>query len=374
MIEIIEVKTKKQIKLFANFPSKMYKNNKLYVPSFYSDEINILNPKKNLLLNDCDIKCFLAYKDDKVVGRIAGIIQKTYNKLANETTVRFSRFECIDDNEVAKKLLEAVELFGKEQGMNICHGPWGFNDQDREGLLVYGFDKRSTYATNYNYEYYEKLIKENGYQDECEWFEYKFKIPKETDARFLRIAEHVKSKMELRELADEYKISQLIKLYGKKIFQTVNECYKHLEGYVPVEGKTMDNVIAQFSVIINPKFLSVIVDKNDNVVGFGTALADICSALQKSKGRLLPFGFIRLLKAIKKPTGLELALIAVTPEYQKKGVNALILSRIMTNIINEGIQNVESNPELSSNSAVQSQWNSIEKEVIKKRKCFTKPI
>jgi len=374
MIEIVEVKTKKQIKVFANLPGKIYKNNKYYVPIFYSDEINILNPKKNFLLSDCDIKCFLAYKDGEAIGRIAGIIQKTFNKTENKKCIRFGRFECIDDSEAAKLLLEAVENYGKEQGMDTCHGPWGFNDQDREGLLVYGFDKRSTYATNYNYEYYEKLVKENGYEDQCEWFEYKFVVPEKTDERFIRIAERVKEKLELKEVADKYKIKKLIKLYGEKIFKTVNAGFAPIEGYVPIEGKTLENVIAQFSVVINPKFVSVIVDKNDNVVGFGAALSDVCGALQKSKGRLLPFGFIRLLKAIKNPTGLELALIAVNPEYQKKGVNSLILSRIMTNIINAGIKNVESNPELSSNTAVQSQWSSIDKEIIKKRKCFTKSI
>jgi len=374
MVEIIEVKTKKQVKEFAKFPLKLYKNSEYYVPSFYSDEVNILNPKKNFLLEDSDCKCFLAYKDGKLAGRVAGIIQHTSNKLQNEKSIRFSRFEVINDSEVAKKLFESVETFGKEKGMTLCHGPWGFNDQDREGLLVYGFDKRSTYATNFNYDYYEQLVKENGYEEECEWFEYKFHIPTQTDARFLKIAQRVKDTSELREIADDYKISKLIKLYGEKIFKTVNECYMSLDGYVPVEGKTMQNVINQFAMIVNPKFLSVIVDKNDDVVGFGVALADICGALQKSKGKLLPFGFIRLLKAIKKPKGLELALIAVTPEYQKRGVNAMVLSKIMTNIINEGIQNVESNPELSTNTAVQSQWNSIEKDLIKRRKAFKKSI
>ena len=374
MITVIEVKTKKQMRAFADFPLRLYKGSPYYVPSFYMDEVNLLSKKKNPNLEDASIRCFLAYKDGKIAGRIAGIIQHKYNALNNLKTVRFSRFDCIDDLDTAKALIGAVESYGRENGLDTCHGPWGFNDQDREGLMTFGFDKRATYATNYNYDYYADLVRGCGYTDESEWVEYKFTVPKKADERFDRIAAHVAKKFKLREIANSGSVKSIIKERGVEVLEMANAAYADLDCYVPISGRALQNVLTSFGLIINPQYLSIIVDEKDKVIGVGVALADICGALQKSGGKLLPFGFIRLLKAIKKPKGLELALIAVMPEYQKTGVNAMIISRIMGNIIKNGITNVESNPELADNTAVRSQWDSIEKQLIKRRKTFVKSI
>lgn len=374
MITIREVKTKSDLRKFARFPVRLYKNCPLYVPSFYSDELNIMNPDKNFSLPSCEVRCFLAEKDGKVVGRVAGIIQKRRNELSGKKNIRFSRFDFIDDAEVAEKLLAAVAAFGKERGMDTIHGPWGFNDQDREGMLVEGFDKRATYATNYNYPYYEKHVRALGFEPESEWVEYNFTIPDKVDERIKTISEYVQKKLELTEIADTAPMKKLIPVYGHRALEMVNEAYASLDEYVPLEGKEMDNVLDQFATIINPRYFSLLVDKNDEIIGMGVIIPSIADALVKGRGRMTLPTIVRLLRSIAKPRELEMALVAVRPDYQKKGVNALIMARISRHIIEDGVRRVESNPELVTNLAVQTQWTNFEREIIKRRKTFSKKI
>lgn len=374
MIVVKEVKTKREMKVFADYPFRLYKNCPHYVPSFRADEEGIADPKRNPYLEDADIRCFLAYKDGALAGRIAGIVQRKYNKVSGRKCIRFSRFDCIDDEKVAAALFAAVEAYGREEGLDTIHGPWGFNDQDREGLLTYGFDRRATYCTNYNYPYYEKLVRSYGFTDETEWLEYDFVIPEKTDERIARIAERLKDKFSVRDVVGTMPLSKLIKAYGHKTLALVNEAYASLDGYVAVEGKAVDKVLDQFATVLNPRYFSILVNEKDEVVGMAVMLPSLCEAIRKSDGRLFPFGFIRVLRAIRRPKELEMALIAVRPDYQKTGINSLMISRIMQNLIEDKIQKVESNPELVSNTAVQSQWNTMEKKVVKKRKCYIKPI
>lgn len=375
MITIKKVENKKDLRTFARFAARvLYKDCKLYVPSLYSDELAIMNPKKNFSLANCEVRCFLAYKDGKVVGRIAGILQKKYNEISGRKCVRFSRFDCIDDGEVAKALLNAVEEYGKEMGMDTMHGPWGFNDQDREGLLTYGFDRRATYCTNYNYDYYEKLVKENCFVDESEWVEYDFIVPDAVDPRILRISERMKEKLGVRDVSETMTMKEMVKKYGYEAIHMTNEAYACLDCYVPVEGREVENIFQQFVTIINPRYFSMLVNRNDEVVGMGVILPSVANALIKSRGKLFPLGIFRLLKAISKPDELEMALIAVRPDYQKLGVNSLMISRIMKNIIDDKITKIESNPELVTNTAVQSQWTNLERQIIKRRKTFVKQI
>ena len=374
MITIREVKTKSDLRKFARFPVRLYKNCPLYVPSFYSDELNIMNPDKNFSLPSCEVRCFLAEKDGKVVGRVAGIMQKRRNELSGKKNIRFSRFDFIDDAEVAEKLLAAVAAFGKERGMDTIHGPWGFNDQDREGMLVEGFDKRATYATNYNYPYYEKHVRALGFEPESEWVEYNFTIPDKVDERIKTISEYVQKKLELTEIADTAPMKKLIPVYGHRALEMVNEAYASLDEYVPLEGKEMDNVLDQFATIINPRYFSLLVDKNDEIIGMGVIIPSIADALVKGRGRMTIPTIVRLLRSIAKPRELEMALVAVRPDYQKKGVNALIMARISRHIIEDGVRRVESNPELVTNLAVQTQWTNFEREIIKRRKTFSKKI
>ena len=374
MVIVQEVKSKRDLRKFARYPVQLYKNCPYYVPSFYADELKIMDPKKNFSLPHCEVKCFLAYQDGKVAGRIAGIIQKKYNAIADRKCIRFSRFDCIDDAEVAQKLMDAVVAFGKERGMDTVHGPWGFNDQDREGLLIEGFDRRATYATNYNYPYYQKLIEGMGFSAESEWVEYDFKIPETLDERITTISKYVQKKLELTEIAESKPMKQLIKEYGYKALSMVNDAYAVLDCYVPVEGKEMDNVLDQFATIINPRYFSLLVDRNNEVVGMGVLIPSIADALIRGRGRMTIPTIFRLLKAIKSPKELEMALVAVRADYQKKGVNSLMMARIAENIIEDKIEHVESNPELVTNLAVQTQWTSFEREIVKRRSTYTKPI
>ena len=374
MLEIREVSNKKQLKLFAKYPIQLYKGCPYYVPSLRSDEMNTFNPKKNFNIKNNPVKGFLCYKDGELVGRIAGLVSKEENSRSEEKFVRFSRFECVDDEEVFKALLGAVEKFGKENGAKIIHGPWGFNDTDREGMLTYGFNERSTYATNYYYPYFHKRMEELGFTGESKWVERRFVVPDKPYERINELAERLKRKLKLKDLTDEMSVKDIARYYGDKWFDTLNEAYGELDGYVPIAGNAKTNVLKQFATIINPRYLSVLVDENDDVAAFGVVLPSICQPLIKHKGKLFPTGFISVLRCIKKPRELEMALIGIKKEYKNSGVNAVVISKIMNNVVKDKIENLESNPMLETNFDILQQWKFAEYEVVKKRQTYRKDI
>ncbi len=374
MIEIKQVKTKRDIRKFAKFPIDLYKGCPYYVPTIRSDELTTFDEKKNLSLEGNKCKGFLCYKDKKLVGRILGIINENENSKAETKYIRFSRLECIDDIEVFKALLGAIEKYGKENGATMMHGPWGFTDQDREGMLTYGFDKRSTYATNYYYEYFYKNLEKLGFEDESKWVEFKFDIPDKPYERIMSFAEKVKNKYKFRDLADELDVKEIIKRYGVKIFATIDEAYGHLDGYVPLSKRMVEGVLEQFGTIVNQRYISVLVNEEDEVVAVGVCFASICDALIKSKGKLFPTGFIGLLKSIKKPKELEMAIIGVKKKYKNIGLNAILIARIMNNLIEDGVEAIESNPMLETNLDIQQQWKFASSEIVKKRQTYKKEI
>lgn len=374
MIEIKEVVTRKDIKMFSKYPVKLYKGCPYYVPSLRSDEMNTFNPKKNFSLKECDAKGFLCFKDGKMVGRIAGIINRTDNELTGKKFIRFSRLECIDDIEVFKALLGAVEKYGKDNGMEMIHGPWGFNDTDREGMLTYGFDRKATYATNYSYPYFCEKMTELGFEDESKWVERKFTIPKEPYKRIDDVAERLKTKLNVRDVAETLTVREIVKKYGAKLFDTYNEAYAPLDGFVPVDEQTEKNVLKQFGTVINRRYISVLVDEKEEVAAFGIVLPSLVKSLVKHRGKLFPTGFIDVLISIKKPKELEMALIGVKQEYKNTGINALVMARIMHNVIEDGIEAIESNPMLETNYSIQQQWKFAENEIVKKRQTYKKRI
>ena len=374
MVEIKEVKTKRELKKFAKYPVELYKDCPYYVPSLYSDELATFNPKKNFSLRGNECKGFLCYKDGKLVGRIAGLINRKDNELTGKKYIRFSRLDCIDDKEVFDALIGAVEKFGKEYGMDTIHGPWGFNDTDREGMLTYGFDKRSTYATNYYYPYFAERMKEMGFNDESKWIEKRFTIPDVPYERIIAISERLKNKLNVFEVLDKMPIKKVVKIYGKEFFETMNDAYSALDGYVPIVGEAQKNVLKQFATIINPRYSSILIDKDGKVAAFGIVLPSIADALIKSRGRLFPTGFIGVLKSIKKPKELEMALIGVKSEYKNTGINSIIISRIMKNVIDDKIESIESNVMLEHNYNIQNQWKFADSEIIKRRQTYVKEI
>ena len=374
MITVKEVLTKKDMAKFAKYPVILYKDCPYYVPSLRTDEKNTFNPKKNFSLEGNIFKAFLCYKDGVLVGRIAGLINTKHNQITGKKHVRFNRFECIDDMEVFNALIGAVEDFGKQNGMEYIHGPWGFNDTDREGLLTYGFDKRATYATNYAYPYFASNLEKMGFTAESKWLERSFVIPDKPYDRIMALAEKMKEKIGVVDLARTMTARQILKKYGDAFFDTLNEAYANIDGYVPIEGKARKNVLDQFATIINMRYVSFLVDKDDNVAAFGIVMPSIADVLIKTKGKLFPTGFIGVLKSIKHPKELEMGLVGVRNKYRNSGINSILIAPIMKNIVEDKIVHIESNLMLETNYDIQQTWKFAESEIIKRRQTYVKEI
>ena len=373
MVKIVEAVTSAQMRAFARYPLELYKDCDYYVPCFTSDEKNIKNPKKNYAAEGCEVKCFLAEKNGRIVGRIAGVIVSESNRKFGEKKIRFSRFDFNGDDDVAEALLNKVAEFGKERGMTVIHGPWGFNDTDREGMLTSGFDRPATYATNYNYEYYADVVRKLGFKKESEWVEFAI-YPGTLDPKIYKAADFVQKRYGFVELNDKYPIKRIIREYGDLFFDCYNEAYKDLDCYVELKGKVKQNVITQFATVINQDYFSCILDpKTGKIAAFGVVIPAIGKIIKKHNGNLLASA-IPLLKAKKKPDALELTLIGVAPEYRNSGVNAMIITRIHRNIMKNGIKNVVCNPMLTTNAGILTQWKWVEHEEIKRRATFEKEI
>lgn len=373
MVEIREVKTKKDIKTFISFPNKLYKGNKNFVPFLNIDEKNKFNPKKNESYDECDVKCFLAYRDGNVVGRIAGIIQKTYNKKMDEKRVRFSRFDSINDEEVSSALFSTVEKWAKKKGMNIIHGPMGYNDLDREGLLIEGFDQLSTFEEQYNYDYYPTLIEKYGFKKEVDWVEYRLFCPKEPDPRVERLADVVSKRYGLT-LEQPKNPKKYINENKQGLFKILDDAYSPLYGVVPFSDKVKDAIISQFALVLNKDFFVTVKNKEGQMIAFGLALPSLSESVNKSAGKLFPFGIFRMLKQIKRPKAVDLALIGIEPEYQNKGVNTMILSVLIRGMIEKKIEYAETNLMLEDNNRIQSQWNMFDYIQHKRRRSYVKKI
>lgn len=373
MIEIVEATTKSQMKKFATFPLALYKGNPYYVPSFTADEKNVKNVKVNFAAEGCDVKCFLAYKDGELVGRIAGIIVRASNEKFNQKRIRFSRFDFIDDIEVASALLDAVKEFGRSEGMTEIHGPWGFNDADREGMLTHGFDRLSTYATNYNYEYYPEIMKKLGYEKESEWVELKFDV-NNYDERYGKLGAAVAKRSGFKEIAGKMSVARIVKKYGDRFFDCYNAAYKDLDCYIEIKGAAKKNVLKQFASVINDDYLSMIIDeKTDKVAAFGVAIPSVGHVINKHRGSILR-SLPGMMKAISKPVALELTLIGVAPEYRNSGVTAMIVDRMWKNVLKNGIKEVVANPMLLTNVKILAQWKNIPNEIIKRRQTYLSTI
>ena len=373
MIEIREAVTKKDVKNFVDFPTKLYKGVKEYSYPLRMDELNMFNSKKNLAYKDCEVALFLAYKDGEVVGRIAGIVQGLYNKKVNEKRVRFTRFDCINDLEVAKALFKAVEDWAKQKGMDIVHGPLGFNDLDCEGLIVEGFNERCTFEERYNFEYYKDLIEACGYKKEVDWLERKIFPPKQKNERVERIANIVAKRNKLKFATAKNK-SEFIKKYKDGILEVLDKAYSPLYGVVPYTEDAKKQLITQFKMFLDLRFMFVIVNEKDEVVSFGVSIPQLNEALYKSKGRLTLPAMFRVLKALKSPKVVDFAIIGVRPDYANEGVGALAIKYLMDNMAKEGIEYCETNICLENNVKINSTWEYFDHEVHRRRRAYVKKI
>lgn len=374
-IEIKKISTKKELKKFIRFNYELYKENPYSVPDLYDDMIKTLTDK-NAAFEFCDVAFFLAYKGDEIVGRIAGIINRKANEIWNQQKVRFGWIDFINDEKVSEALLKAVEDWGKDQGMDTIHGPLGFTDFDAEGMLVEGFDELGTMASIYNYPYYPKHLEKFGYEKDVDWVEFKIYIPDEIPEKHRRISEIVMKKYKL-EILKFTSSKQLATEYGQEIFELMNEAYQHLYGYSPLSQKQIDQYVKMYIPIVDLRMITLIVDENKKLVAVGLSMPSLSEALQKAKGKLLPFGWYHLLKALffkKRAKMLDLLLVAVKPEYQNKGVNALLFYDLIPIYKELGFEYAETNPELELNDKVQAQWSYFNTENHKRRRAFTKKL
>lgn len=372
MLEIREVKTAGDIKEFIEFPLRLYKNCPYFVPPLYSDEKKLL--KSGGKTADADAVFYLAVRGGRTVGRIQGILQREYNRSHNTRQIRFTRFDCIDDIEIARALFSAVEGWGRSLGMNEICGPLGYTDLDREGLLVEGFNENSTFEEQYNYEYYGRLIETLGYEKDVDWLEYQLKSPAKRNDMLTRVALRSLELNKLHIASTDMPKKKYIEKYRDGIFKCIDECYSHLYGTVSLSKQAQDELIAQFMLILNKEYLVLICDEKDDVVGFGLCLPGIGDAVKQSGGRLTPSTLIRLLSSVNNPKVIDLALVAVRPEYRNAGINAILIDGILDILETGRVESCETNLNLETNTAVQAQWKYFDARRHKRRRAYIKKI
>ena len=373
---IRKVTNKSDLKKFARFNYELYKDNPYSVPDLYSDIMKTFSKDKNPAFKFCEAEFFLAYQDEKIVGRIAGIINHKSNAVWNKKSVRFGWIDFIDDPEVSRMLIETVVQWGRAKGMTDIEGPLGFTDFDAEGMLLEGYDQLSTMATIYNYPYYPKHMERLGFGKAVDWIEMKLKVPEKLPEQYEKIAKIVKHRLNVhtRKLKSIKEIKQTG--IGYKIFELINEAYKPLYGFCELSKEQIDLYVNEYLPVIDLQMVTLVEDENNELIGVGISMPSLSVALQKAKGKLWPFGWWYLLKAlfIKKPPILDLLLVAIKPEYQGKGVNALLFADLIPIYIKYGFEWGETNLELEVNDKVQSQWQYLDGHIHKRRRCYTKPL
>jgi GNAT superfamily N-acetyltransferase len=372
-ITITEVTNRFALKKFVKFNIKLYKDNPYHVPGLVGDEMMTLSRKKNPAFDFCESVYFLAYRDEKIVGRIAGIINHRSNETWNQQYARFGFVDFIDDEEVSSALFEAVENWAITKGMKGVHGPLGFTDLDHEGLLVWGFDRLGTMATAYSFPYYKEHIEKLGYMKDQDWKEFLITIPNGIPEKYQRIAKIVEEKYGFK--VKKFKKTGEIWPYARRIFELLNEAYKPLYGFSELSPKQIDYYVKMYIPMLRLDLVTLILDDNNDVVGLGITLPSLSKALKKAKGYLLPFGWAYLLRALYgKNDVVDLYIIGVLPKYQNKGINSLIFSDLIPIYNHIGYQYAESNPELELNHKVQSQWENLEREHHKTRRAYIKHL
>ena len=376
-LEIREIPPVKSALLhFVHFPiDTLYAGHKQYVPSLVSDELGTLLPDKNPAFEFCESIYFMAYRDGKPVGRIAGIINNVVNERMGKREARFGFVDFIDDREVSAALIEKVEQWGKAKNMDCLTGPLGFTDMDPEGCLVEGFDELGTQATIYNYPYYREHFEALGFEKDADWLEFRVKVPDEVPPKMVRISEIVKKRFGLENIKFKSR-RKLVKEYGDAIFKLINEAYDSLFGYSPLTEPQIKHYIKMYLPYLPLDDLSLIVKSDTReLIGVGIAIPSLSKALIKCRGRLMPFGWYHLLKAFKcKNDTVDLLLVAIKPEYQSRGVNSLLFTDLIPYFQKFGYEWAESSIELEDNQRVQQQWEYFDFVQHKRRRAFTKSI
>ena len=370
MVEISEVNTLGELRAFVNFPFQLYRGNRYWVPPLIRDEIMTLD--KNPAFEHCLKKYWMARRNGQIVGRIAGIINHAENKKFGTSTARFGWIDFIDDREVSDRLFQTAENWAREHSARHIHGPLGFSDFDKEGLLVEGFEEIGTFATIYNHAYYPDHFEACGYRKSVDWLEYEVFSPGEIPPRVAEFSRKVQERYGLRQL--HVNRPSELRAYARQIFQLVNETYSHLYGFVELTDKQIEFYTEQYFGYVNPEFVSTILNQKNEVVAFGLTMPSLSRALQKAQGRLFPFGFWHLSRALQKNDRADFYIIALRKDLRNKGVHVMILEKILTTCIKYGIPTAETNPELETNLQVQLIWKGYERRQHKRRRCYSKEL
>jgi hypothetical protein len=366
------ISTKKELKEFIKFPDRLYSGNQFYVPAIHEKELQTLSFDKNPAFEFCRAKYWIAYDDGAIVGRIAGIINDKYNEKHNVKYARFGWLDFVDDKKVLISLLQAVRKWALSQRMEYIHGPLGFSSFDPSGTLIEGFDEMPTSFARYNSPYYAKLIEELGYKKDVDWVEYNVKVPETVPEKFLKGAELVKQRHNLQSAVIRSKKDLLI--YSDDMFNLLNAEYNELYAFTELSYKQIGVLKKQFISILKPEFVSIILNSTNEVVAFGITIPSLSKAQQKAKGRLFPFGFMHLKRALKTNNTAELLLIAVRKDYQNKGVNGIIFNEIMSAFIKNGITNIETTRNLETNVNINNLWKKFEYRQHKRSRCYIKQL
>ncbi len=373
MFTIRKINKRKDYKKFVRFPTELYKDNPNYIPPMEADELK-MTTKKNAHYGECEQVHFLAEENGKVIGRIACLVMHEYNKKNNSKYARFTRFDVVDREDVAHALLSAAESLAKEQGMEYIHGPLGYDDMEREGLMVYGFENKGSFITSYNAPYYQTYIENFGYKPDAKWVEWRFKFPMKMDDRVERIANVVEKRYGFHE--QHYKsISEAIKKHGDEFFNLVDETFEELYGTMPFNKELRRQIISTFKLILDTRYVCLVFNKKEEFIGFGLTWPSLADAMQKTHGRMLPFGFIKWLKAIKHPNAVELGIIAVKKEYQKLGVTGFIIKKLFDRLSSiPTIKYADTGVQLETNTGAITSLEMFERELIRRKTCYIKKL
>lgn len=369
---IKEISGKRDIRKFVEFPDRLYSGNKFYVPAFHTNEFKTLFIDSNPAFEFCKAKYWLAIRDKKIVGRIAGIINNKYNEKNDVKFARFGWLDFIEDEEVLKLLLEKVEKWAKKENMDNIHGPLGFSTFDSSGILIEGFDELPTSFAHYNFPYYTKLIEKFGYEKDVDWVEYNIKIPDMIPEKFSKGSELIQKRYKLHSAI--LKKKKDILQYSDDLFALLNETYKDIYAFTELSKGQIDELKKQFISILRLDYVSIILNHANKLVAFGITIPSLSKAQQKAKGRLFPFGFIHIMNALRKNDTVDTLLIAVQKEYQNKGLNGLIFNDIAKAFIKNGVTNIESTRELEHNTKVNNLWNKLDYRQHKRARCYIKKL
>ena len=371
-ITIKEVLTKKDVKVFMDFANKLYRDNPHYVPPMWSDELKQVSKKHNINLEYSEQLLLLAYLGEEPVGRVRGIINHKFNETSGFKHLRFDHYDVIDNVEITKALFNKLIEWGRENGMTELNGPIGFNDLDKQGLLVEGYEHDGMFITNYNHPYYKTHLEAIGLVKDCDWVEYQVMLPDEVNPRLTKIANRILSRNNIRLM--EFKNKKELKPYLYRVFETYNEAYAPLHGFVELSQAQIDQYVNQYLPVMNLDYIKVLVDQDDKVAGFGVLGPSFSEAMRKNRGRLFPFGFIPVLKAMRNPKVLDMYLVAVRSDLQGTGLNSILMSELTKNAINNGVLYAETGPQLEDNEKVQSQWKNYDAKFVRRRRCFIKTL